>query len=280
MTWPPLHRGPGRYHGAVRLLLLSDIHANHTALQAVLRDAEARGFDQVVNLGDALGYGPQPREVLATLRGLDAVCVCGNHEQMLLDHARGQSGGRAGRRGSLGLGSPGQGSVVWTALLWQLTQLPESDLAWVHTWRDGIDDPHAGARYRHGTPVSLDAYTDSVTAARDAFAQWGGRLGFVGHTHVPAVYATLNAPVGEWVKFQAFREGGSYLTPPGARVILNPGSVGQPRDGNPDASYALYDTARGLFEVVRVPYDIDRAQAAALEAGLPPVLAARLALGR
>lgn len=261
----------------MRLLLLSDIHANHTALEAVLRDALARGFDQVVNLGDALGYGPHPHEVLATLRDLNATCVRGNHEQMLLDHA-GAGGGR-GRRGRLGVGAV-QGSVVWAALLWQLARLSAADLAWVQSWPDGIDDSSVGARYRHGTPVSLDAYADSVTAARDAFAQWGGRLGFVGHTHVPGVYATLNAPVGEWIKFQALREGGSYPVPPGARVILNPGSVGQPRDGNPDASYALYDTVRGLFEVVRVPYDIDRAQAAALEAGLPPVLAARLALGR
>lgn len=271
----------GRYHGAVRLLLLSDIHANHTALEAVLRDALARGFGRVVNLGDALGYGPHPREVLATLRDLNATCVRGNHEQMLLDHA-GVGTGR-GRRGRLilgGQGGPGSGSVVWDALLWQLARLSAADLAWVQSWPDGLDDPAVGARYRHGTPVSLDAYTDSVTTARDAFAQWGGRLGFVGHTHVPGVYATLNAPVGEWIKFQALREGGSYVVPPGARVILNPGSVGQPRDGNPAASYALYDTVRGLFEVVRVPYDLDRAQAAALEAGLPPVLAARLALGR
>lgn len=280
----------------MRLLLLSDIHANHTALAAVLRDALARGFDQVVNLGDALGYGPHPREVLRALRDLNATCVRGNHEQMLLDHAGAANGrglrGRLGlggqSLGGQGLGGPGgpgqhsqvQGSVVWTALLWQLGRLSADDLAWVQGWPDGLDDPAVGARYRHGTPVSLDAYTDSVTAARDAFAQWSGRLGFVGHTHVPGVYATLNAPVGEWIKFQALREGGSYPVPPGARVILNPGSVGQPRDGNPDASYGLFDTARGVFEVLRVPYDLDRAQAAALEAGLPPVLAARLALGR
>lgn len=255
----------------MRLLLLSDIHANHTALEAVVQDAQSRQFGRTVHLGDALGYGPQPREVLATLRELRATCILGNHEQMLLAHARGKPGRWAELR---------SGSVVLTALLWQLERLSREDLAWVGQWPDGLDDPAVGARYRHGTPVSLDAYTDSVTAAREAFAAWPGQLAFVGHTHVPGVYSALNAPVGEWVKFQALRDGGRFLVPPGSRVILNPGSVGQPRDGNPHASYAIFDTAAGVFEVFRVPYDIGRAQTLALEAGLPPVLAARLALGK
>ena len=91
------------------------------------------------------------------------------------------------------------------------------------------------------------------------------------------MYATLNAPIGEWIKDQLFQDGGSYMVPPSARVILNPGSVGQPRDGNPRASYAIYDSVRAQFEVFRVAYDIGRAQEASLEAGLPQVLAARLA---
>ncbi|WP_432804211.1 metallophosphoesterase family protein [Deinococcus taeanensis] len=250
----------------MRLLLLSDTHANHTALQAVLSDAAQRRYDQVIHLGDALGYGPHPREVLETLRELDATCVLGNHDQMLLQYADGLRDKKD--------------SVVSMALIWQLSRLSDRDLAGVRLWRDGIDDPDIGARYRHGTPVSLDHYTDSVPAARDAFTQWQGRLAFVGHTHVPAVYATLNSPVGDWVKVQQFQDGGSYMIAPSTRVILNPGSVGQPRDGNPQASYAIYDSARGYFEVFRVTYDIARAQAAALEAGLPQVLAARLAIGK
>ncbi|WP_309572186.1 metallophosphoesterase family protein [Deinococcus sp.] len=250
----------------VRLLLLSDIHANYTALQAVLKDADTRKYDQVIHLGDALGYGPHPREVLDVLRDLDAVCIMGNHDQMLLEYA---DGTRAPKD-----------SVVSLALKYQLERMSERDVAWVRLWRDGVEDPDVGARYRHGTPTSLDEYTDSVTAAREAFAQWHGRLAFVGHTHVPAVYATLNAPVGEWIKMQPFHDGGSYLVPPSTRVILNPGSVGQPRDGNPKASYAVFDSVRMHYEVFRVAYDIERAQEAALEAGLPQVLAARLAIGK
>ena len=250
----------------VRLLLLSDIHANFTALQAVLQHAEQRKYDQVIHLGDALGYGPNPREVLDTLRDLDATCIMGNHDQMLLEYADGKSDTKE--------------SIVSIALKWQIQRLSERDLNWVRSWRDGVDDPDVGARYRHGTPVSLDNYTDSVTSAREAFSQWQGRLCFVGHTHVPAVYATLNAPVGEWVKCQQFPDGGSYMVAPSTRVILNPGSVGQPRDGNPHASYAVFDTARAHFEVFRVTYDVARAQTLAREAGLPDVLAARLAIGK
>lgn len=250
----------------VRLLLLSDIHANHVALQAVLNDAGRRGFDRAVHLGDAVGYGPHPREVLATLRDLGARCVRGNHEQLLLEYA---GGGRRLRS-----------SVVTEALGWQLTRLSRQELEWIASWPDGFDDPEVGARYRHGTPGSLDHYLDSVPAAREAFAAWEGTLAFVGHTHVPAVYATLQAPVGEWIKGQTLPEGGTYLVPPRARVILNPGSVGQPRDGNPAASYGLFDSARGAFEVIRVPYDIARTQAAARRAGLPEVLVTRLAAGK
>lgn len=250
----------------MRLLLLSDIHANHAALEAVLRDAETRRYDRAVHLGDAVGYGPHPQAVLDTLRDLDATCILGNHDRMLLEYADHRREFKE--------------SVVSAALRWQLSRLGEREVNWVRTWRDGVDDPDVGARYRHGTPTSLDDYMDSVNAARDAFAQWQGRLGFVGHTHMPGVYATLNAPVGEWIKAQPFPDGGSYLVPPSARVILNPGSVGQPRDGNPGASYAIFDTARSSFEVRRVPYDIARTQAAILEAGLPQVLAARLAIGK
>jgi diadenosine tetraphosphatase ApaH/serine/threonine PP2A family protein phosphatase len=249
----------------VRLLLLSDIHANGVALETVLADAEARKFDRVVCLGDALGYGPHPRQVLDTLRELEAVCVVGNHEEMLLAlHDQPNPGG----------------GVVSQALRWQLTQLSERDISYVRAWKDGIDDSQLGARYRHGTPTSLDGYIDSVTAAREVFAQWHGKLGFVGHTHVPSAYSTLNGPSGEWVRYQAFVDGGSYMVPPSARVILNPGSVGQPRDGNPQASYGLYDTARNNFQVFRVAYDVPRAREAFLQAGLPEVLGARLVVGK
>lgn len=250
----------------VRLLLLSDTHANFAALEAVLAHAARHRYDKLVHLGDAVGYGPHAREVVQKLRELEATCIEGNHEHMLLQYADGSE--------------PRKESVVGAALQYQLTQLGPQDIAWIRSWPDGIEDQEIAARYRHGTPTSLDDYMDSVTAAREAFGQWQGKVGFVGHTHTPAVYATLNAPVGEWIKTQTFTDGGSYMIPPAARVILNPGSVGQPRDGNPQASYAVYDSARHNFEVFRVDYDIEATQQAIRAAGLPEVLAARLAIGK
>lgn len=261
----------------MRLLLLSDIHANQAALEAVLEHAKTlpQGYDQVVSLGDALGYGPNPREVLQTLRELavqhETRFVLGNHDALALQQSGLTPAGSAAPDGS---------GLVSQVIAWQLTQLQPDDLKWVATWQDGQDDSKLGLRFRHGTPTSLDTYTDSVTAARDAFQEWLGRVGFVGHTHLPAVYATLNAPVGEWVKHQAFPNGGSYLVPPGARVILNPGSVGQPRDGNPQASYATFDTARNQFKVYRVDYDLARTQEDVRRAGLPEVMGERLSLGK
>lgn len=255
-----------RYYGAVRLLLLSDTHANYIALQAVLADAEDRRYQQVIHLGDAVGYGPHPHEVLDKLREIDAVCITGNHDQMLLEyHAKTREY---------------KESIVSSVLKWQLTRLTERDIKWMQTWRDGIDDPEVGARYRHGTPVSLDEYADSVGAAREAFAKWHGRLAFVGHTHIPRVFATLSTPSGEWVREQMLHDKDIYRIPPAARVIINPGSVGQPRDGNPQASYAVYDSAKNQVEAYRVDYEIERTQNAINEAGLPPVLAGRLKLGK
>ena len=270
-------REKARYHAFVRLLVLSDLHANWPALKAVLADAEKRGFDQVLCLGDALGYGPQPREVLGSLRELGASCVLGNHDVWALQ--------LAGERE--GVSGPREGGVVARALDYQLSQLTPDLLAWVAAWPEVCDADFGGRRLRlrHGSPTSLLAYVDSLGAAREAFAGWSGQTCLVGHTHVSAAYATLAAPSGEWVKHQPLSSGGRsvkehFMLPPGARAILNPGSVGQPRDGDARASYALFDAQRGIFEVVRAAYDIAATREAVRAAGLPDVLGARLEVGK
>lgn len=250
----------------MRLLVISDTHANFFALAAVLQDARHRKYDKVVHLGDAVGYGGQPHEVIQTLRSVNATCIIGNHEQMMLELAA----GRPMR----------PNSVVETTLAWQLQQLSGDDLTWLRSLPDGIYDEDLDAYYRHGTPTSLDEYLNSSAVAREVFARWDGKLGFVGHTHIPAAYTILNMPKGEWVRPQSLSENGSYLIPPSARVILNPGSVGQPRDYNPHASYGIFDSVRRHFEVFRVPYNIEASQKAILDAGLAPVLAQRLSKGK
>lgn len=253
----------------MRLLLLSDIHANLAALEAVLADAGARGYDKVSCLGDALGYGPQPREVLACLRDLNAECVLGNHDLWALQLACGE-------------GELRENSVVAGALRWQLERLTPEDLAWLASWPECRERDLGGtlARFRHGSPTSLLTYVNSVASARAAFAAWDGALCFVGHTHQAGVYAGLRAPGGEWAKHQPLTSGGPFTLPPGARVMLNPGSVGQPRDGDPRASYAVFDAEKRVFEVRRALYDVARTRTAIRAAGLPEVLGARLEVGK
>lgn len=257
----------------MRALLLSDIHANKPALDAVLEHAhrDAARYGVTYFLGDALGYGPHPREVLETLQGLRAQCVLGNHDLGLLQLADG-----------LKAASVGTGTQV---LVWQIGRLSERDLRYVRGWKDVIEDANLGARLRHGSPLSLNEYTN-LDAARRSFRTWDGGLAFVGHTHVPAAYATLSGTSGEWMRHQPITAPPSqslslarYSVPPKARVILNPGSVGQPRDGDPRAAYGVYDSDKRTLEVFRVPYDIEQTQYDLRAADLPESLAERLSRG-
>ena len=260
------------YARAVRVLILSDIHANRPALDAVLEHAYANTprYGAVYSLGDALGYGPHPREVLEELQRIGAECVMGNHDLHLLQLAGGQQAPASGT-----------GSQM---LAWQLSRLSERDLRYVRSWKDVLDVPELEARFRHGSPLSISEYTDAE-AARRSFAQWPGALAFVGHTHVPAAFAALRGAEGDLVRQQALsappqRPYALYRIPPRARVILNPGSVGQPRDGDPRAAYAVYDSAARTFQVERVPYDIQQTQCDLRGAGLPQSLRTRLEEGR
>nr|WP_221277087.1 metallophosphoesterase family protein [Deinobacterium chartae] len=256
-------------------MLLSDVHANLAALEAVLQAASALGWDQAVSLGDALGYGPNPGEVLDLLQEVGVRCIAGNHDRWLLDLHPGTDGFLGGSVGA--------------ALRWQRARLNAAQLERVRGWPEWIEAEVGGraelALCRHGSPRSLTTYVDSLARAREEFADWEGTLAFVGHTHLPGVYSTLEGPVGDWIKHHplggARTEAVQQLTlPPRARWIVNPGSVGQPRDGDPRAAFAIFDGERGVLEVHRVAYDLERTQAQLRAAGLPEVLAARLAEGR
>ena len=277
----------------VRILFVTDIHANLEALIAVLNDAVPRGYDRVICLGDAVGYGPDPVGVLETLESMGANCIVGNHDEWLLQISHG--------------GDPQQYGVVGMVLKWQLDQLGPRHLSQLRTWvgkrtitldGDTAGDAPAVSSYTpasatmvnrvprefliiHGSPRSTFEYVDSLNVARGVFGAWAGRLAFVGHTHIPGVYATLEGPVGDWTRFHPMSETHNKLPiPPKARWIVNPGSVGQPRDGNPRASYAIYDDEKGMLEVHRVAYNFEVTQKKIREAGLPEALAARLSVGR
>ena len=251
----------------MRLLLLADIHANLEALEAVLVDAATRGYSDTLFLGDAVGYGADAGAVVQRLRSLSPRCITGNHEQMLL------SAVRTGKTSDTPVGQ---------ALKLAISQLSSDDLEWLRSWKQGIKALHGSVEcfFVHGSPRDPNEYIDNLTSARAAFSDWPGRLAFVGHSHIAGVYAALERDVSN-VRFTAFLEGLNRMSlPPRGRWIVNPGSVGQPRDGDPRAGYGIFDFTRNALEAYRVEYDIAGAQQKIRSAGLPDVLAARLSVGK
>ena len=276
----------------MRLLLLADIHANLEALEAVLADADKRGFTDTMFLGDAVGYGVDAKAVLTRLRALSPRAVQGNHEKMLLALTRG------------GIASK---TPVGQALKVELEQLSAEDLAWIGAWKQGVKTMHGSLEcfFVHGSPRNPDEYVDSLAAARGVFTDWVGRIAFVGHTHVAGVYTALGYPPPPEpqrfgripgvpgatssqvekdslnLRFTPFLEPINRLPmPPKGRWIVNPGSVGQPRDGIPKASYGIFDFTKNSLEVYRVDYDVYATQQKIRAAGLPEALASRLSVGK
>lgn len=252
----------------MRYLLLSDIHANIVALDAVVNDATTRGWDAVVFLGDAVGYYPEPEAVVDRLRSLEpAVALLGNHDALLLDTIDGELGdGREqGVVAEVLRDHAERVSAESVAFLRELVQVHRDD-GWMAT--------HGALRHRW-------SYLDSIAVAEGNLPLLEERICLVGHTHVPRVFAALE--VGDramWRTVPFRKERASYVVPPQARAFVNPGSVGQPRDGIPLASYAIFDAAKGEIEVFRVPFDIDRVARAVRDAGYPGALGERLRGGQ
>jgi len=242
----------------VKVLLVSDVHANLVALEAVLTAAPS--VDAIWNLGDTVGYGPRPHECLELLSGLGAAPVlAGNHDLACIgavDLAEFNPVAQAACRWTAGRLGPEDRA--------HLAALPSS------TTEDGVTLAHASPR----DPVWEYVASASIAAAN--FPLFETRVCFVGHTHRP-LRATLDPgtrsvdvyPLGD-------QETVDLLA---GRHLLNPGSVGQPRDGDPRAAFAVLDTDRGTLTARRAAYDVRRTQAQMAAAGLPPVLAARLSRG-
>ena len=242
----------------MRVLVISDIHANVVALEAVLADAPA--YDAVWCLGDLVGYGPNPNECVARVRTLPGlVCLLGNHDQAV--------------RGEVDLrvfNGDARTAIAWTqqqatpaTLDYLRSLLPQSicgDFTMVHAsprqpiWEYILDREIAYANF----PFITTQYC------------------LVGHTHQPAIYEQV-APDGD-----VLEEEPDYHRPrklAKQSLIINPGSVGQPRDNNPDAAYAMLDVDNEVWEFRRVPYDVAATQSRLRAAHLPERLAARLEYG-
>ncbi len=239
-----------------RTLVLSDIHANKDALDAVI--ADAGDAERIWCLGDIVGYGPEPGACIAWVREHCASVLSGNHDYAAFD---------------LSVVRDFNPSAALAAE-WTRAQLTDDEVAYLRSLPSLVAAD--GVTLAHASPADpIWTYILSVVDARDAFGAFPGALCLVGHTHVAACYADV---AGLTVRIPIANDA-PYPVADG-RFIVNPGSVGQPRDHDPDAAYLWYDDEAQTVEWRRVAYDIAAVQEKILRAGLPDRLAARLALGQ
>lgn len=246
----------------MRFLVLSDIHSNLEALRAVLAHASRKRRDAVLFLGDAVGYGASPNQVIERLRAFKTPVhgVRGNHDRVALD--------------------PTQGAFFFNtnarrAAAWSAEMLTTANRRFLERLEEGPRTVADGVAICHGSPIDEDEYLFTESEAAAAMAQLPARVTFFGHSHVPCMFERPepgNGTVGVLLR-------GSRLVidlDPNRSYLINPGSVGQPRDRDQRASYALYDSATGRLTLYRVAYDIDSARKRIIAAGLPAVLGDRL----
>ena len=253
----------------MRVAVLSDIHANRQALAAVASDIERQGVDEIWCLGDVVGYGASPLECLEWVEKRANLVIKGNH-----DHAVAS--------GEMAWFNP----VAAQAARWHAQVLSPPDRARLYAWPEEVARRIDGMRILlvHGSP---DDPLHEYVRPGDAHAgvrRWDGvaDLILMGHTHVPFLASPdgPHKPARPW-KGNGFHETVQPVaTSPASPALLNPGSVGQPRDGDPRASYLILDLDNRTGELRRVAYDVEAAAHAIVEAGLDPALASRLLRGR
>jgi len=240
----------------MRVAVISDVHANYHALERVLKEIDAARVDAVWCLGDTVGYGPRPNECCEVVQDRADHCLVGNHDLVVL--------------GELAVSDFNDEAAE--AALWTTEVLTPESRAFLATLKpfgeaEGVDLFHASAR----DPVWEYVLTEEAALATLELS--AAPLILVGHSHVALAITADDGRVGGGPA-----PGGSKVTLDGRR-LLNPGSVGQPRDGDPRAAWMLLDLEQGFAEFRRVPYSIERTQAEMRERGLPQVLAARLERG-
>ena len=242
----------------MRILVISDIHANLTAFETVLEDAKG-DWEYVWCLGDVVGYGPDPNQCVDLLKTLPHLCLAGNHDWAAL-----------GRLDIRTFNPDARKAVNWTR-----ESLTQENTAYL----EALPTTFVIGQYTlaHGSPREpVWEYILEPIVASLNFSHFETPYCLVGHTHQPVVYELLNEQGDTDMIAPVYRQTRSLN---GHRVIINPGSVGQPRDQNPDAAYAILDVERNIWEHRRVPYDIASVQKRMAQADMPERLIARLAHG-
>lgn len=241
----------------MRILLISDIHANLVALETVL--AKASPFDRIWCLGDVVGYGPEPNACIDRLRSFDLLCIAGNHDWAALGKLDLEEFNPDARR----------------AAIWTREQLTTENIEWLRELPDRVPTQAEKFTLVHGSPrYPIWEYVLTPAVARTNFDFFDTPICLMGHTHVPVVYR-----VNDWTATADPLVEDSPLKLNPDRMMINPGSVGQPRDGDPRAAYALLDLDARTLTHYRVDYDIAATQAKMEQSNLPTRLITRLSYG-
>ena len=224
----------------MRILVISDIHANFTAFEAVLKDAGS--FDAVWCLGDVVGYGPEPNECINRLREFNPVCLAGNHDMAV-----------AGRAAVWDFSKDAQEIIFWTR-----HRLSTQNLEWLNTLTDRPLMTDFGITLVHGSPRDpVWEYMTDTGIAKSSFELIETPIGLNGHTHFPVIF---RKPWDDWRVLEEYPRINSPLKLTLDRMWINPGSVGQPRDEDPRAAYAMIDTEEMTYVYRRVLYDVSAVQ--------------------
>jgi putative phosphoesterase len=246
----------------MRLAIIADIHSNLEALESVLAAIRQEEVDAVLNLGDLVGYNASPNECLELLQSEKFFNLAGNHDLALLEPERAQH----------------FNIIAHQALMWSREQMHPGLLKFLQAMP--LTQELGGSFLAcHGTPTSTDTYIAYHFQGKRVFKEMAKqtqlKVCFFGHTHRRALWSR---DIRGTVALREIRQPKMVLARD-ALYLINPGSVGQPRDGNPEAAYAIFDGEEFSIHFKTVPYDIAGAQRRILDAGLPPFLAERLAQG-
>lgn len=246
----------------MRYLILSDIHSNLEALTAVLRRVKRKRFDRIIVLGDLVGYGANPNRTIEMVRGLKRkVIIRGNHDKVCSGLESGEMFNR----------------IALQSAKWTQDKLRLGHRSWLASLPKGpvsVDDTFS---ISHGTPLDEDAYIFGEIEALNMFRFFELPICFFGHSHFPVIFSldlealTTHVPRDTNFRLKLTKE---------ARYLINPGSIGQPRDGDRRASFGVFDSDKMSMTIYRVPYKYQHTQKKIRAAGLPKPLADRLALGR
>ncbi len=242
----------------MQFLILADIHANRYALEAVLADAKDQ-FDEIVCCGDLVGYNPHPAPVIEWTRTYCASVIRGNHDKVV-----------AGLEDIEWFNDVAQVAAIWT-----IQQLSPGDRQYLHDLRQGpvkLEHFHMW----HGSPINEDEYITTPLEASPCFRSFELPLAFFGHTHLQGGFFSKHGRVGTIPRVPSGGRQSVLELQPEVLYLVNPGSVGQPRDNDPRAAYAIFDADQRTVSLRRVEYAVSKTADDIAEAGLPDVLAVRL----